>query len=231
MNMQRINAIFEKDLKDFMKNLMLLLMPVVPIILSLFYRQLGGDEAMPIIIVYIVVGITFSVVTANCMIAMMAEEKEKKTLQGLTMSPASFADVIIGKSLVTGLMTLITLIISLAIIGMEPILNIRGVIGLILLFLFFLFLGIGVGLFTKSVSAASAYSLPIMFVFGFTPMIEFMNLSADNLVLRISDAFPLQQLISMPETDSWVPLGSVAIWVLGAALFTYICFKRTQKDN
>lgn len=229
MNIKRIGAIFEKDLKDFMKNMMLILMPVVPIVLSLFYRQMGVGEEMPLSIIYIIVGVVFTTVTANCIMAMMAEEKEKKTLHGLTMSPASFLDVIIGKSLVTGLMTLITLVISLTIIGMDPILNIRGLVGLILLFLFFLLIGIGVGLFAKSVSTTSAYIMPIMFAFGFTPMIEFMNLSKDNLALRISDAFPLPQLISMSETETWMPLFVVTIWVLGAALFTYICFKKTQK--
>jgi len=92
-------------------------------------------------------------------------------------------------------------------------------------------LGIGVGLFAKSVSATSAYIMPIMFVFGFTPMIEFMGLSDDNLVIKISNTFPIPQLINMPETDSWLPLGIVTMWVLAAALFTYICFKKTQKDN
>src|SRR5699024_2684439 len=106
MNMKRIGAIFEKDLKDFMKNMMLMLMPVVPIVLSLFYRQLCAGEEMPLQMIYIIIGVIFSTVTANCIMAMMAEEKEKKTLKGLIMSPASFADVIIGKSLVTGLMTL-----------------------------------------------------------------------------------------------------------------------------
>src|SRR5699024_11441923 len=99
----------------------------------------------------------------------------------------------------------------------------------ILLFLFFLLLGIGVGLFAKSVSATSAYMMPIMFAFGFTPMIEFMNLSKDNLALRISDAFPLPQLISMSETETWMPLFFVTIWVLGVALFMSFCFKISLK--
>src|SRR5699024_6328878 len=165
---------------DFMKNMILILMPVVPIVLSLFYRQMGAGEGMPLSVIYIIVGVVFTTVTANCIMAMMAEEKEKKTLHGLTMSPASFLDVIIGKSLVTGLMTLITLVITLTIVGIDPILNIRDLIGLVLLFLFFLLLGIGVGLFAKSVSATSAYIMPIMFAFGFTPMIDFMNRSEEH---------------------------------------------------
>src|SRR5690625_5819617 len=99
---------------------------------------MGAGEEMPLSVIYIIVGVVFTTVTANCIMAMMAEEKEKKTLHGLTMSPASFLDVIIGKSLVTGLMTLITLVFLLTIIGMDCILMIRCVIGLIFYFLFFL---------------------------------------------------------------------------------------------
>ncbi|MBP2257033.1 ABC transporter permease [Virgibacillus alimentarius] len=231
MHLQRIHAIFEKDMKDFMKNTMMLLMPIVPIILAFFYRQMGLGEEMPVMMGYIIVGVTYSAVTANCIMAMMAEENEKKTLRGLIMSPASFLDVIIGKSLVTGFMTLITLVLSLLILGIDSFLNTRAILGLVLLFLFFLFLGIGVGLFAKSISTVSVYVMPIMFLFGFTPMIELMGLSEDNLVKKILDLFPISQLIEMHDSASWLPLGMVGIWVVAAALFMYVCFIKTRQDD
>src|SRR5690625_7101426 len=96
---------------------------------------------MPISLVYLVVGVVFSTTTSGLIMMMMAEENEKMTLRGLIMSPASFWDIIIGKSLVTALLTLVTLIISLLFTDIEPFLNIKAIIGLVLLFLFFLFLG------------------------------------------------------------------------------------------
>ncbi|MDL4839907.1 ABC transporter permease [Aquibacillus rhizosphaerae] len=231
MNAQRISAIFEKDIKDFMKNMMLLMMPVIPIILALLYKQLGGEEGLPIPMLYLIVGVTFSSVTASCMMTMMAEENEKKTLRGLMLSPASFLDIIIGKSLVVGLMSFIALTISLVIVGIKPFLNVQAIIGLILLFLFFLFLGIGIGLFTKSIASTSAYLMPVMFLFGFTPMIDFLGLGEDSTAIMIADVFPLMQLIDMHDTNSWIPIGIVAIWALGAALFTYICFKKVRTDD
>lgn len=231
MNIQRIYAIFEKDLKDFMKNTMLVFMPVIPVILALLYSRMGGGEELPLFMVYLIVGITFSSVTSACIMMMMAEENEKKTLRGLVMSPATFLDIVMGKSLVTALLTLITLGISLAVIGMEPFLHVRPFIGLILLFLFFLFLGIGVGLFVKTVGMTTAYLMPIMFIFGFTPMIYFLGLSEDSFALKIAEYFPIPQLMGMHDTHSWLPLGVVALWVVGAALFMYICFKRTRKDD
>lgn len=230
MNIQRIGAIFEKDIKDFMKNMMLLMMPVIPIILALLYKQLGGEEGLPIPMLYLIVGVTFSSVTASCMMTMMAEENEKKTLRGLMLSPASFLDIIVGKSLVVGLMSLVTLTISLVVVGIKPFLNVQAIIGLILLFLFFLFLGIGIGLFAKSIASTSAYLMPVMFLFGFTPMIDFLGLGEDSTAILIGDVFPLMQLIKMHDTNSWIPICIVAIWTIGAALFTYICFKKARTD-
>ena len=51
MNAQRIYAIVEKDLKDFMKNTMLVFMPVIPVILALLYSRMGDGEALPLFMV------------------------------------------------------------------------------------------------------------------------------------------------------------------------------------
>lgn len=231
MNIQRISAIFEKDMKDFMKNMMLLMMPILSVIMAILYGRMFGDEELPLQVLYLIVGVTFSAVTSSCMMTMMAEENEKKTLRGLILSPASFIDILVGKSLVTGLMTLVALFVSLLIVGIEPFLTVQAVTGLILLFLFFLFLGVGVGLFVKTVGATSAYLMPILFLFGFTPMIDALGLKEGSITMKIFNAFPIPQLIKMHETDAWLPLGVVLIWVLAAALFTYVCFKKTRVDD
>ncbi|MEN1968026.1 ABC transporter permease [Lentibacillus sp. N15] len=233
MNAQRVQAIFEKDIKDFMKNTMVLFTPILPIVMAILYSRMGEgtDEEMPMMIIYIVVGVTYSAVAAGCMMMLMAEENEKKTLRGLILSPASFMDIIIGKSLVTTLLTVVSLAISLLIMGIEPLLHVQTIIGLVLLFLFFLFLGIGVGLFVKSVGITTAYLMPIMFLFGFTPMIELLGFADDSLTMKIASYFPIPQLIDMHETHSWMPIVVVAIWTLAAALFTIVCFKNVKRDE
>src|SRR5699024_10790089 len=126
----------------FTKNMMLLMMPAIPIILSILYDRMGEDE-IPIFLSYIIIEATYSSVTSCLIMTMMAEENEKKKLRGLVQSPASMIDVIIGKSLVTGLITFLSLVISLISIEIDPFLNFKAILGLILLFLFFLLLGIG----------------------------------------------------------------------------------------
>ncbi|NBJ70859.1 hypothetical protein D1839_15450 [Roseburia sp. 1XD42-34] len=231
MNIQRISAIFEKDIKDFMKNMMLLMMPLIPIVLALLYKQMSNGEEFPIYFLYLNVGIAYSSVTSTCMMTMMAEENEKKTLRGLIQSPASMVDILVGKSLVVGLITFVSLTVSLAIIGSDPLLNGKAILALILLFLFFLFLGIGIGLFSKSISATSAYTMPVMLLFGFTPILGSLQLDEDGIIMTITDTFPIMQAIELHEKSSWVPLGIIAGWVLAAALFMYICFKKTMTDD
>jgi len=231
MNISRICAIFEKDLKDFMRNTSLLFMPLLPIILAILYSRMGESEEMPIMMSYLVVGTVFTAVSTGCLMIMMAEEKEKKTLRGLIQSPASFIDIIIGKSLVTTLLTVISLFISLLLLGIEPFLNVKAIIALFFTFIFFLLLGIGIGLFVKTVAMTTAYMMPILFLFGFTPFVDFLNLDKGSIVLKIAYAFPIPQLIRLDETGSWRHVGVVALWMLGAALFAYICFIRTRKDD
>src|SRR5699024_7266891 len=156
-------------------------------------------EEVTIFFTYIVIAMTYVAVATGSTMTIMAEEKEKKTLRGLIQSPASFMDIIIGKSLVTTVLTIITLIISLLIMNIEPLLHIQTIIGLVLSFFFFLFLGIGVGLFVKNVGITTAYLMPIMFLFGFTPMIEFLGLSEDSLIIKVTEYFPVPQLIDMHE--------------------------------
>lgn len=233
MQMARILAIFEKDLKDFMKNMSLIFMPILPIILAVLYARIGSSigEAMPLMMIYIIVGTTYAAVTAGGIMISMAEENEKKTLRGLTMSPASYGEIIMGKSLVTGLMTIISLVISVSVMGGTALLDVQQIIGLILLFFFFLFLGIGFGLFVKSIAMTTPYLMPIMFIFGFTPMIEQLGFSENSMVIKVANVFPIMQMLKLEDTSSWFPLVIVAIWTLAAAFIAFLFFQRATKDR
>ncbi|WP_245799175.1 hypothetical protein [Virgibacillus siamensis] len=67
MHAQRIQAIFEKDIKDFMKNMMLSTMPTLPIIIALIFSISGKElEELPLAVLYLIVGTVFSAVTSTC---------------------------------------------------------------------------------------------------------------------------------------------------------------------
>src|SRR5690625_6331515 len=108
MNITRMMAIFEKDYKEFMRNMMLFTSVLIPVVLAAFFGRMGADAGtLPNELVIIIVGVVFTSVTFSGMMTMMAEENEKDTLRGLVQSPASVLDIIAGKSLVFALMRVI----------------------------------------------------------------------------------------------------------------------------
>src|SRR5699024_9542891 len=104
MNMTRVAAIFEKDFKEFMRNMMLFTSVLIPIVLAAFFGRIDGAEGgVPNEMVIIIVGVVFTAVTFSSMMTMMAEENEKDTLRGHLQSPATTIDNMTRKSNVIAL--------------------------------------------------------------------------------------------------------------------------------
>lgn len=232
MNTGRIMAIFEKDLKEFTRNAMLFTTILLPIILAFMYSRMGGgEEALPAMLVYLIVGVAFSAILCSGIMTMMAEENEKDTLRGLMQSPASMLDILAGKSLVVVLMTAVSLIISFLIMDVAFEWSIASIGGLILLALFFLNVGIAVGLTVDSVATTSVYLLPIMFIFGFTPMIETVVPDSDHFIRRLTDYLPLYQNISLHGEETAVSLLILLAWTLVSFLYVTWAFRKRMSDE
>ena len=230
MSMTRVLAIFEKDLKDFFKNFMLLFLPVVPIFLAVFYKRVFNLEEGPVSLVYLMLGIIFSGLTATCMMIMMAEEKEKKTLDALILSPAGFMEILVGKSLVTTLITGVTYLVTIAILGTGIFSNIQVIFGQILLFLFFLFLGIAAGFFSSSTAGTVAYNMPIMFLFGFTPMYQMIDIENEAIVILL-EIMPLSLIIELHDSGAWKLLFYLFLWVIAAFVLCFFGYKKETKGR
>jgi ABC-2 type transport system permease protein len=121
---------------------------------------------------------------------LLLEEKEKKTLRMLMVSPASFADVLVRKLLVVLLYQLALTAVVLAIIG-----GFTGQVALVALYgllggCFSLALGLLFGAAFDSVSAASAAGGPVMIVTILAglfvgPLGQILNRSPVSLVARV----------------------------------------------
>jgi ABC-2 type transport system permease protein len=103
MQTRIILAIAKKDIADAVKNAYILFALILPVGLSLFFRVLlpaDGDERLQ------TMALVMSLVLAVCMTGVfvvptiLVEEKEKRTLQAILVSPASYLDLVIGKALV-----------------------------------------------------------------------------------------------------------------------------------
>ncbi|WP_271401720.1 hypothetical protein [Salinicoccus roseus] len=136
-----------------------------------------------------------------------------------------------GKSLVVVLMTAVSLIISFLIMDVAFEWSIASIGGLILLALFFLNVGIAVGLTVDSVATTSVYLLPIMFIFGFTPMIETVVPDSDHFIRRLTDYLPLYQNISLHGEETAVPLLFLLAWTLVSFLYVTWAFRKRMSDE
>lgn len=234
MNMTRVMAIFEKDLKEFMKNMMLFTSVLIPILMAIFFSRIGGGEGeeMPPEILVIITGVVFSAVLFSAVMTMIAEENEKDTLRGLLQSPATIIDILLGKSMVVILMTIISLVVSIFIMSPENYWTFENILSLILLGLFFLSLGIGIGLVVNSVATTSVYLIPIMFIFGFTPYIEFIISNPDSMAIKIAEYFPLyQHMFILEGSADGTAFLILAAWAVAGFVLVLWAFNKRKNDE
>lgn len=234
ISMKRIMAIFQKDMKDLYKNMYISTTIIMPLVLALFY---GRMENLTIEVHYLVLNLTLAIVTAFVQCAIIAEEKEKNTLRGLMLSPASLPEILGGKSLVTFILTVVTIVVCAMLMGYEPA-NIGIVaIAIMISILFYIALGTLMGLISRTVIEASVLILPVMFIFGFSSM--FQSFAEDYPILEVIDYLPSIQLIEVAAkveagsgfTDVLGNLGIILAWVVVAMIATAIVYKKREMDN
>ncbi|MYL36382.1 ABC transporter permease [Halobacillus litoralis] len=225
-SMKRIYAIFQKDLKELYRNLFVSSTIILPIMMAFMMSQ---AESVTTASVTLVITLSFAAVGTFVQSAMIAEEKEKNTLRSLMMSPASTLDILAGKSLVTFVMTLATLIVSLLIVGysiQEPV-WMTGM--LLLLLVFYITLGTLIGLLTRTLIEASVVLMPILLLFGMNVTFEPLMASYEFLsFLEYLPNYQIQLFIEdLGQRISWVPAGIIAIWTVVTLMVTVGVYKRT----
>lgn len=160
---------------------------------------------------------------------LVAEEKEKKTLRMLMVSPASFSDVIAGKLLVGLAYQLVLAVVVLAITG-----GFVGQVPLVILFAllgscFSIMVGLLLGSFFQTTSSAGAaagmlsliYILPIFFVgtfgqlFGSNPITSVVKVLPTYYIADgVFNAIQNQSTSGSLALDLSVILGSIAVLFL-----------------
>src|SRR5699024_8520908 len=142
-----------------------------PFMLAFFYRNM---DIISVETHCLIINLTFVAVGFFVQSAIIAEEKEKNTLRGLMLSPATLPEILTGKSLVSFLLTGVTILICMGILGYDPVSPILITIALIISAFFYLALGTLIGLVARTVIEASVIMLPVMFIFGFGSLFEIL---------------------------------------------------------
>lgn len=223
-SVERIQAIFTKDYKEFSRNYPLSIMMLFPIIFAFFYR----DTPMDIVLkAMFPLAFTFGMFTAFVQACLIAEEKERNTLRSLLLSPASLTDILIGKSLLVTVASAVSVALSFYILGYMP--SAVMMIGILISLLFYAALGTICGLFAKSSMEASFTVLPVMILFPFGP---YVLLVADTYTfLKVAKWLPSSQLelVAIGEKVGSAML-IIALWTLIAWVCAIVLCKKRMVD-
>lgn len=233
-SVNRIQAIFVKDFKDLMKNLFISSSMILPIVMAFMYSRMPD---ITIDLIYLIINLSFVFVAFLIQCSMIAEEKEKNTLRGLMLSPASTAEILTGKSALSFMMTSITLIASFFIMNYVPGNSFIIAISIAISILFYIILGTLFGLLTNSIMEASVISLPVMFVFGLTNLVE--GLAEKYNVSFLIDYLPNMQMIEIARLDETgttfatiLPhLLIIIAWLIVTSIVTMIVFKKKEMNE
>lgn len=233
VSMKRIQAIFVKDYKEFYRNYAISTMVLMPLALAFIYSMTGDMDLQSL---FMPINLTFAMITAFIQSCLIAEEKEHNTLRSLLLSPASIADVLIGKSALVFVITVIVLGLCMWILEFTPSNLLAMSSALVLSTVFYLAMGLIVGLYTKTVMEASVGILPVMIVFSFGPLVL---LFADRYpILEIFEWLPSAQLILLEQhsadgatSEMIMSLVVLAVWALVAVSLSAILFKKRMSDE
>lgn len=233
ISMKRIQAIFIKDYKEFSRNYAVSIMVFLPLILAFFYNKSGADTLQ---VYFLPINMTFAMVTTFVQCCLIAEEKENNTLRSLMMSPATKADILVGKSSLVFTITAIILALTIYLLGFSPSNPLVLIVGFAISTIFYLAIGIICGLFTNTVMEASVAVLPVMAIFSFGPM--GLMLADSYPALELLKWLPSAQLLLLEEASAngstyhiWLALAVITAWSIIALAIANILFKKRMKDD
>lgn len=237
-SLNRLLAIAGKEWKDSVKNPQILLMAGMPIVLSVL---MNGQNAVPddsgVDRFTVPVMIAIAVVGAFVQALMISEEKEKNTLRALMLSPASPAEVLLGKSAMTAAYTIVVMVACMLITGI-PSINI-GYLALFVLLLLVIFMALGtsIGLLSRTASETSIVGLPILLFFVFGPIFApgLKSPFVTNAIGFIPSHHFMEGLSALVRDEGmkqiWLSLGNLLAWTVLSALLAFFVYGGKRYDK
>ncbi len=176
--MNRINAVFKKQLKDTLKNKVILLQfvlfPFMAFVLTEFVAK--ADENLPnTYFVTLFATMYAGMVPIINMASIISEEREKKSLQMLIMSNVKPYEYLIGVGSSVLILCSLGGVAFGLIAGYVGIELLRFVLTIILGVIASIFLGSAVGILSKNQGAAAALAMPLALIAAFVPMVALFN--------------------------------------------------------
>lgn len=208
MNIRTLYYLVLHDWNDFRRNIALWIMVIVPVILSFFIVRTGTTAgAGPADTVPMWVLFAQSMISIMTMVLNFVDEKEKRTLEALIVTTATYRGVALSKVLfvfVLGILgQLLVLLINGGFVG-----NVPALLGLVLLGgAVFVLIGLLISLFAETQRNGSAMASAIMvllFLSGvvyqaFGPLQEVLRFLPSVLSIRLIGAAMRNQSLDQVE--------------------------------
>lgn len=231
MNIYKIRATIYRDLREFLTNYAVLTLLFMPPVMAFLYRfaAQNADADMPLVMIFVVIGTALSSIATNVPLMLYAEENEHGLLKFVTHTKADLVNGMIGRSILTLIITAVVGVISLLIMNGMYILTVPQIIGIILAMIIFLNLGLWTGLLAKLQSTSTVYGVIILFFLGMTPIIETLTLSDNNLLVEIFGFTPVYQLIAIYNNGGITPHVILLIWLVLTTILVWIAARKRSE--
>jgi ABC-2 type transport system permease protein len=219
-SLKRVGAILIKELQDIKSNWNVIYMYLLPLLLTYLFGNFIPDMPEGFALGF---GLLFMVVMVGMYVPSMiiAEEKEKKTLEVLLLSPATAVEVFTGKGLVIFVSMLITtfFLLLLSGSGFEHL----GVIipATIVASIFSIFLGTMVGLLAPNQISTGLIGTPIYMLLYLVPLLGGMGVDVMNkigVIMPTSYYFEMLELVFTENLGLGDMLPQMGVLSLSAVL-------------
>ncbi len=226
--MKNISAIFIRQLKDTLKNRMILLQFIMfPLITVLMENTVSLEDLTPHFFAEMFSVMYIGMAPMVTVSSIIAEEKEKNTLRVLLMANVKPHEYMLG----IGSYVWILCMAGAVAIGMNTGYSGRE-LGLYLLvmaigFIISLLIGAVIGLFSKSQMAATSMTVPLMIVLALLPMISMFNRTVEKIA-KYFYTYQIRLFITELNDDIINTIGIIVLAVsfLAASAVFFIVYRR-----
>lgn len=228
-SLKRIQAILIKEIQDIKSNSNIMVMYFMPILFTYIWENFipempaGFGAAFGLIFLVVMVGMYVPSM-------LIAEEKEKNTMEVLILSPARPIEIFVGK----GVLTIFSIIIISLVIGLMVGMSLFNLLVIIiattLTSTFAIFVGMIVGLISPNQMSTGVVGLPVYLLLLLIPQLAGMGVTVVDFIARFLPTYYFLNILELvliegiEITDLYFHLsiiGISSIIILVVLLFIY----------
>lgn len=173
-----ISAIFQKQMKDLLKNMqVLILFFVYPLVALIMTTAMSGSDEFGSEIFFVSIFSAMHCIFTPIVsiVSIISEEKEKNTLRALIMSNVKSTDYLIGTGGFVFIFTVLSSFIFLFAADFTLGSMLKFIIAISIACVCSIVLGLSIGGFSKNMTSANAIAVPVGLIFSFLPMLSGFN--------------------------------------------------------